>query len=290
MSDKTASTLLRRALATTGLVGPAFRVREALRALGYPKPPLLAPDGLPFPSRIQMVRVAGHADWRKFYQTGRDHAEALMDIAAASGVPFDQARSVLDWGCGCGRVSRHIAGQTPADLFGRDPDPVTVRWAARNLPGNYKRSRLVPPLDLSDRAIDIAVGLSIFTHLSTTLQREWLQELARILRPGGLLLLTFADELHPNVGALGPARAQLDREGIAQTTNALEGLNYMATFQTRRQLGQSASPWFREAAARTSRETPMGQAVIALVRRGLEAASPKAIPEQDRVGSNRPDP
>ncbi len=261
------ASLLRRFLARTGLLGPAFRLREWSRALAGPAVPATGPDGLPLPRRIHMVRVVSHCDWRQFYDSGAAQAAVFAELAQAAGVPLASAGTVLDWGCGCGRITRHLARHTGARITGRDPDPMTVGWAARNLPGDFARSGYRPPLDLADGAVDVALSLSVFTHLSRDCQRAWLEELARVVRPGGLLLLTFMDATHHQVHHLGATREELGSKGFAITTSALEGTNHMATFQTREQLALSASPWFTEALARSSAETALDQAVIALIRR-----------------------
>jgi SAM-dependent methyltransferase len=261
------SSQLRRGLAAVGLLGPAFRLRERLRARAWPKPPPLAPDGLPLPDRLLMVRVVGHADWKAFYESGEAHAAVFAELAAAVGRPLSEAGTLLDWGCGSGRITRHLPRHTQAKILGRDPDAMTVGWCARNLPGDFGACGLHPPLDLADGAIDAAISLSVFTHLGEATQGQWLAELARVIRPGGLLLLTFMDEQHHMAGHLGPARADLDARGFAVTTTALEGTNHMATFQTLGNVAKAASPWFEAAASRTSRETSLEQAIVALVRR-----------------------
>lgn len=257
---------LRKVLAATGLLKPAFRLRERLRAMNAEPAPPTAPDGLPLPRPIEMVRVVSHHNWRLFYDSGLEHAAVFNAMANEAGVPLSAAQAVLDWGCGCGRITRHLPTFTKAQIIGRDPDPVTVGWSARNLPGDFRQSQYDPPLDLADASVDVVIGLSVFTHLGAARQAAWLAELARIIRPGGLLLLTFMDEIHHTVGHLGPAQADLDAKGFAVTTTALEGTNHMATFQTKDQLAASAAPWFRLAAARDSRQTSLAQAVLALVR------------------------
>lgn len=259
--------LLVKGLARAGLLRPAFRLRERIRAAEGPKVPPTAPDGLPLPRRLMMVRVAGHADWRQFYESGEAQARAFAEVAEAAGLPFGEAGVVLDWGCGCGRVSRHLSKHTQAKIVGRDPDAMTVGWCAANLPGDYRVCSPQPPLDLGEASVDAAISLSVFTHLTLPQQKLWLAELARVIRPGGALLLTFMDEAHHNAWRLGAARAELERDGFAVTTTELEGTNHMGTFQTRAQLTELAAPWFEARTARGSQETALQQAVIGFRRR-----------------------
>jgi SAM-dependent methyltransferase len=49
---------------------------------------------------------------------------------------------------------------------------------------------LEPPLDHADETFDLLYAISVFTHLPGVIGVEWLAELRRVLRPGGLALIT----------------------------------------------------------------------------------------------------
>jgi SAM-dependent methyltransferase len=60
---------------------------------------------------------------------------------------------------------------------------------------------LSPPLEFAERFFDAVYAMSVFTHLPADLQRAWVHELSRVLRPDGLLLVTthgdsYADRLN----------------------------------------------------------------------------------------------
>lgn len=257
---------LGKVLGGLGVLGPAFRLNEMLKAERFARPPQAAPDGLPFPERLLMVRVAGHADADLFFQTGLADADFLSEVAAQSGVPLTGPQVVLDWGCGCGRVARHIAVREGVKLIGVDVDGLGPAWCKRHLPGDYSRCGLLPPFDLAAASVDIAYGLSVLTHLTRDVQKAWLTELARVIRPGGLAMLTYHDEIHPNLEAHPDCKRQVEAEGFGVTSKSLEGTNYTATFQTRDQIAAAADD-FESIASFAWSQTPMAQALIVLRRR-----------------------
>jgi len=102
--------------------------------------------------------------------------------------------AILDFGCGCGRVARHLQ-DFPGQLFGSDIDRHAVDWCREHLPfGGFSHNELEPPLALASESIDVAFAYSVLTHLPVALQQAWVAELTRIVRPGGLLLITTHGE------------------------------------------------------------------------------------------------
>jgi SAM-dependent methyltransferase len=172
-----------RLLQRIGLIGPAFRMYERLVALG---PQRVTPtDGVPLPPRRLMVRVAGTADADWFLRSGRAGYDAI-----AAHVPLDEVASVLDFGCGCGRVTRYFRDHD-GDVAGSDVSGDAVAWCRGNLSfARFEVNGLAPPLVFDDAGFDLVYALSVFTHLTADLQLAWRDELHRVLRPGGRLLLT----------------------------------------------------------------------------------------------------
>ena len=74
--------------------------------------------------------------------------------------------SILDFGCGCGRVVRWWR-DLPAEIHGSDFNPTLVRWCRENLPfGVFEVNRPEPPLPYPDDSFDLVYALSVLTHLA----------------------------------------------------------------------------------------------------------------------------
>jgi SAM-dependent methyltransferase len=127
-----------------------------------------------------------------YLQIGKQVANDLLAVAPNGG-------RWLDFGCGSGRVARHIAAIKSIQLTGVDVDPRGVKWCARNLRGDFREIAREPPLPFPDRAFDVIYAISVVTHLDEATQLCWLRELRRVLREGGMLLAsTHSPELTYN--------------------------------------------------------------------------------------------
>ena len=101
--------------------------------------------------------------------------------------------NILDWGCGPGRIIRHLPQLTGegCQFFGTDYNKRSIAWCAQHLEGiQFNQNPLSARLPYEYDSMDVIYGISILTHLSEQLQYDWSQELLRVLRPGGILFLT----------------------------------------------------------------------------------------------------
>jgi SAM-dependent methyltransferase len=184
-----------------GLRAVASQDGVRIFALHEAPPPVdrLARDGLPLPPP-ELIRItAGHASPHRFYQafmeSGQRGARMLTSRAKAAGLKVDEARAILDFGCGCGRVIRHWKGLDRVRVCGTDYNPYLISWCRANLPfAEFAVNGGAPGLRYEDGAFEFLYGISVFTHLSESLQRPWIEELRRIVSPGGLVILTFMGE------------------------------------------------------------------------------------------------
>lgn len=178
------------------LEGPAYRAFEWCQTLPA-LPEILFPsrregtDGLPLPPPLLRVQVIGTTRPGEFLAQGHRAATTISDALARAGRQMTQQGAILDFGCGSGRVARRWAHLPGPDLHGSDYNPALVKWCQTNLPfATFRTNGLAPPLDYDDGQFDLVYALSVFTHLDEALQHQWIAELRRVVKPGGLLLFS----------------------------------------------------------------------------------------------------
>jgi SAM-dependent methyltransferase len=141
----------------------------------------------PFPPSSLMQNVSGLVNERDFASHGADLFVALSDASPKRLADF---QTVLDFGCGCGRLARMFKGH-PHRVCGCDIDLRHVDWVRNNLDHIEVVSTSVhPPLPYADNEFEAIISISVFTHLNETSQIEFLRELHRISQRGGYLFLT----------------------------------------------------------------------------------------------------
>lgn len=99
-------------------------------------------------------------------------------------------RRVCDLGCGPGQVARYLH-ERGADAFGIDLSPVMLEHARRISPALEFRPGDMRALDLPDGALAGIAAFYSIIHIPREEVAAVLEELRRVLQPGGLLLLAF---------------------------------------------------------------------------------------------------
>jgi SAM-dependent methyltransferase len=160
-----------------------------------------------------------------FDESGKQSLRDITTALAGIGRTVGEFPRILDFGCGCARVTRWLQFETTGcELFGCDIDGDAIAWNQENLPGvEFARNEHEPPLPYADESFDLILNHSVFTHIDERMQDLWLAELRRVLKPGGIALLSvhgtraFAISEH-GVRYEGdtPAiwRGELERRGI----------------------------------------------------------------------------
>ena len=116
--------------------------------------------------------------------------------AISSVADYGSFKRVLDWGAGCGRVSVHFLDfDTRPEFFGCDVVPELVDWCSDHLArGRFSLINPFPPTHFEEGFFDFVFSSSVMTHLSRDVQKIWLAEIRRILRPGGVFVASTLGE------------------------------------------------------------------------------------------------
>ena len=150
-----------------------------------------------------LMQVANDPDPERFRASFPFVRSAVRGALEQAGHPFDGFRSILDFGCGVGRFLYAFGDDIGPDarLHACDVDAACAGWCRENI--DFAETRLVgiaPPLPYEAGQFDLVNAISVFTHLRAELQFRWAWELHRVLRPGGVLLVTTH-----GIGQLGQA-------------------------------------------------------------------------------------
>jgi SAM-dependent methyltransferase len=114
----------------------------------------------------------------------------FKSLASRHGRPLLPASSVLDFGCGWGRILRlFLRDVAPGNLHGVDVMPLALELCRNTNPwANFSAVSVLPPADLPSDTFDLVYLYSVFSHLSEDAHEKWLTEFRRVLKPGGLLM------------------------------------------------------------------------------------------------------
>jgi len=133
-----------------------------------------------------MYNTTGVSRQSEFASHGADFWIALSQ---ASPKALSEYSSVLDFGCGCGRLARMFKGHL-GYVAGCDIDHRHVEWCASAIDHfDARLSKVKPPIPFEANEFEAVISISIFSHLNETNQDMFLQDLARVCKPEGLLFL-----------------------------------------------------------------------------------------------------
>jgi SAM-dependent methyltransferase len=111
---------------------------------------------------------------------------------------------VLDLGCGEGRFTAEIAAAGASGVGAEVAQAAIDRARARHPELEFERVEIDGELPFADGAFDLVWASEVIEHVSDT--ARWLSEVRRVLRPGGVLLITT-----PSHGRLRLALGGLER-------------------------------------------------------------------------------
>lgn len=169
-------------------------------------------------------------NYSKYYFTGKENAKWIF---GQLGKHKDlDGGNILDWGCGPGRMIRHMPNLSnrQTSFFGTDYNAESIHWCKNNIKNvSFNHNNLEAKLPYEDEKFDAIYGISIFTHLSKEMHFSWFSELLRTLKPEGILLLTtqgenFKPKLTPE------ERKTFDDGELVERGNVKEGHRVYSAF------------------------------------------------------------
>lgn len=144
----------------------------------------------PLPPPDLRFRISGTSDDRIFVLNGIQGSSQMMSYVQK----YDHSKEpgLLDWGCGCGRYSNHIIKKWPRVLYtGSDIDTEAIAWCNNNIiGGNFVVNSPYVPTSFANEQFSSVIASSVMTHLNKQNQLLWLKEIARILKPGGIFVVS----------------------------------------------------------------------------------------------------
>jgi SAM-dependent methyltransferase len=148
-------------------------------------------ENFPIPDQENRIRVHGSPLLPAFKLEGYSAYRKIKSIVESEIPNFNnKGINVLDWGCGCGRVSRYLK-EDYQNLWNADIDSQNLKWCKENLDNEIIQLAPVPNGRLRDYNFDLIIGVSVMSHLSSTNQIDWLKELYDALNDDGILILSF---------------------------------------------------------------------------------------------------
>ncbi len=118
-----------------------------------------------------------------------------LRLRTANLARIQSGEQVLDVGCGTGTLAMEVARRVghAGHVTGVDPGTEQIararRSAARrNLPIDFQIG-VIEQLAFPDQTFDVVLSTLMMHHLPTSLKRQGLAEIARVLKPGGRLVI-----------------------------------------------------------------------------------------------------
>ena len=134
----------------------------------------------------------------EYFMSGYEQMLDWMQLLERHSFNLRTARAIMEFGCGSARLICHLRCIDGVRLIGCDLNRENVAWSQQNIPGvEFYLNDLRPPLSFAENdSLDLVFAASVFTHIPLETQHLWIQEMYRILRPGGFFLADVLGHYH----------------------------------------------------------------------------------------------
>jgi ubiquinone/menaquinone biosynthesis C-methylase UbiE len=155
-----------------------------------------------------------HRQWTReeFFATGRKEVEVVLGYVAGMSIFINRTLPALDFGCGAGRLTRALAEYFP-ECCGVDISPTMIRMA-QELNRDLPRCRFLLNEDarlkgLPDNYFGFIYTSIVLQHIAEPYSYKYIEELVRVLKPGGALVFQVPARLCGNEAARGRVKLAL---------------------------------------------------------------------------------
>ena len=177
--------------------------------------------------RVEKSVTAGYADWAAVYDDPGNPillAEQPAVWELLKGYPVGQA---LDAACGTGRHASYLA-QLGHEVRGIDATPAMLGRARAKVPGGRFEVAELESLPLDDSSVDLAVCALALTHVAHL--GPAVSELARVVRPGGHVVISDVHPFNVRLGAQGNYTNEHREHGVVRNHVHLAS-DYLSAFR-----------------------------------------------------------
>ncbi len=149
-------------------------------------------------------------------------------------------RRAVDVGCGTGRWTRWLA-QRGARVVGVDPTAAMIESAQHASPELVFQRMSATALGFHDASFDLLLSITVIQHLTPNEQVQAVNELCRVVRPGGYVVTLDLIDSH-DLGSVVYPRAPEDWIGCyrqcGMELQSWRGQEYVPLIRVLRRLGQ----------------------------------------------------
>ena len=93
-----------------------------------------APDGLPLPSPKLIYSIMGRFEAELYWEQSVLGRQSITEILRKNPLELSGFSSILDFGCGCGRMMRQWKDLKNTELYGVDHNQRAIEWCCSALP------------------------------------------------------------------------------------------------------------------------------------------------------------
>ncbi len=137
-----------------------------------------------------------------FFAIGCKEIEAVLGYAARIRIYIDKTAPALDFGCGVGRLTRALSAYFP-ECTGVDISPTMIAMARelnRDLPDcRFQLNDDIQLKSFPDNYFGFIYTSLVLQHIAEPCSHQYLVELVRVLRPGGVLIFQVPEKLRANL-------------------------------------------------------------------------------------------